>query len=141
MTQEMEVLDTARRTISVLRNTVTVLQRRLEESETEKAGEGLTMEASAAERAALQEEVRARDALIAHMKEENGILQERWNDAMAMHPESVTKDQLSQVLRFYYRDFKSVEPDKLEREDAVRLYEVLKYLFSQLEKAKLLPKK
>ncbi len=141
MTEEMELLETSRRTIAMLRKAVTVLERELTAEKTEKAGQGLTMEAAAEENRALHEEVRRRDAVIAHLKEENGILQERWNEALAMHPEALPESRLSGILRFYYKDFLSIDPQKAGEEDPVRLYEVLQYLFKELAKAKILPKK
>lgn len=141
MTGEMELLETARRTIAMLRDTVTVLDRELAEVKTEKAGERLTMEAASEENRALHEEIRGKDAVIAHLKEENGILQERWNEALAMHPEALPESRLSEILRFYYRDFQSIDPKHVGEEDPARLYEVLQYLFKELMKAKILPKK
>lgn len=141
MMEEMELLETSRRTIAMLRDAVTVLERELTAEKTEKAGQGLTMEAAVEENRALHEEIRRRDAIIAHLKEGNGILQERWNEALALHPEALPESRLSEILRFYYKDFLSIDPQKAGEEDPVRLYEVLQYLFKELAKAKVLPRK
>lgn len=140
MTEEMELLETARRTIAMLRDTVTVLDRELTQAKTEKAGEGLTMEAASEEKKALREEIGRQNAVIARLKEENASLQERWNEALSLHPEALPESRLSEILRFYYKDFQSIDPKHIGEEDPARLYEVLRYLFKELVKAKILPK-
>lgn len=132
---DRELLEGARKTIGLLRDTVTVLSRELTQSETADAGKGLTLEAAVAERDRLKKELMLRDGMLAHLKEENAILQERWNGAAASHGKAVPYSELSKALSFYARDFSTINRSKLTAEDAERLYDILAYVFKKLKQA------
>lgn len=132
---DTELLVNAKRTIELLRETVTVLSRELARAEDAGAGKGLTLEAEQAERARVEKELVLRDSMISHLKEENALLQQRWNEAALSHGRAVPYGELTKALSFYYRDFETVDPAKLTAEDADRLYEVLKYVFEKLKAA------
>ncbi len=132
---DTEVLQDAKRTIGLLRDTVTVLSRELTRAEDSGAGKGLTLEAEKTERSRIEKELVLRDSMIAHLKEENATLQQRWNDAALSHGRAVPYSELTKALSFYYRDFEGIDRSKLTAEDAERLYEVLKYVFEKLKSA------
>lgn len=132
---DRELLEGAKRTIGLLRDTVTVLSRELTQAETADAGRGLTMEAAVAERDRLKKELMLRDGMLAHLKEENAILQERWNGAAAAQGKAVPYSELSKALSFYARDFADIDRSKLTAEDAERLYDILAYVFKKLKQA------
>lgn len=132
---DTEVLQDAKRTIGLLRDTVTVLSRELTRAEDAGAGKGLTLEAEKNERSRIEKELVLRDSMIAHLKEENATLQQRWNDAALSHGRAVPYSELAKALAFYYRDFEEIDRSKLTAEDAERLYEVLKYVFEKLKSA------
>lgn len=132
---DTELLVNAKRTIELLRETVTVLSRELARAEDAGAGKGLTLEAEKAERARVEKELVLRDSMISHLKEENALLQQRWNEAALSHGRAVPYGELTKALSFYYRDFESIDPEKLTAEDAERLYGVLRYVFQKLKDA------
>lgn len=130
---DRQILEEARRTIELLRDTVTVLHRELEEARTHGAGEALTAEALHYEIAQMRASLAERDARIAQLEEALHLLEER-RRREAEGP-SLSEDALAGRLQYYYRDFLNVDASRLGKEDADRLYEVMKYLFGELRKA------
>lgn len=74
---DRQILEEARRTIELLRDTVTVLHRELEEARTHGAGEALTAEALHHEIAQMRASLAERDARIAQLEEALHLLEER----------------------------------------------------------------
>lgn len=134
---DTKVLEEARRTISLLREAATVLSRELEEARTHSAGEALAMEALHHEIGQMRASLAERDAAIAALREELHVIEER---RRAAEQAPLSEDELAVRLQYYYRDFLTVDPKRLEKEDAERLYEVMKYLFGELRKAGLVVK-
>ena len=130
---DRQILEEARRTIELLRDTVTVLHRELEEARTHGAGEALTAEALHHEIAQMRASLAARDTRIAQLEEALRLLEER-RRREAEGP-ALSEDALAGRLQYYYRDFLNVDASRLGKEDADRLYEVMKYLFGELRKA------
>lgn len=134
---DREILEEARRTISLLREAATVLSRELEEARTHSAGEALAAEALHHEIGQMRASLAERDAQIAALQTEMHRLEER---RRAAEQGPIPEDELAVRLQYYYRDFLTVDRSHLEKEDAERLYEVLKYLFGELRKAGLVVK-
>lgn len=131
------LLDDARRTIGLLRDTAAELRRRLEEARTHLAGDAITAEALHQEIRQMRASLAERDARIAALEAELHREAERRRAAEAA---PLSEDELALRLQYYYRDFLRVDPKRLGKEDAERLYEVLKYLFGELRKSGLVVK-
>ncbi len=48
---------------------------------------------------------------------------------------SFSSEELADAVRFYYQDFCRISKENLDVEDAERLYEVLAYVFAQMQKS------
>lgn len=133
---DREILEEARRTIELLREAASMLARERDEAVTQRAGDALTMEALHHEIGQMRASLAERDAQIASLRDAVHQLEERRKTEGAR----LSEDELAVRLQYYYRDFLTVDEGRLEKEDAERLYLVLKYLFSELRKAGLVVK-
>ncbi len=133
---DREILEEARRTIELLREAASMLARERDEAVTQRAGDALTMEALHHEIGQMRASLAERDAQIASLRDAVHQLEER----RKTEGTRLSEDELAVRLQYYYRDFLTVDESRLEKEDAERLYLVLKYLFGELRKAGLVVK-
>ncbi len=120
-------LESARLTIALLRDLASILYRDLDEARVRRDGDAMTEEAHLLEitrlREALAEQTMRREALEAELAQEKE----------SAEPLTVRR-RTADHLQYYYRDFLAINRKYLDREDAERLYEVLKFLFNDLKK-------
>lgn len=122
--QELQMMETTRQLIQVLKGTVESLQLNLSQERDERAGLELTLGAMQDDNGKLQEKVFQMESLLQEIEEKK-----------ANSKEILSLPQLEQQLSFYYQDVKMMNPKKLTAEDGETLYNILEYTFKTLRKA------